>query len=654
MPWWEDWLDRPKAEPEPERLSFVLTMRSEFLGDCARYPGLAEAINRTQYLLPNMDRDDLIRAIREPAEVFRGEVEHALAERMADDALREKDPLPLVQHALMQMWNESPDKHLSLKGYKTALKPSRRDVPTRKGGPLGAILAGHADLVLDEITKRDPDMGEAVEFIFRALTRTDREGRGVRYPQRFGQLVQISGVGEKDTRTIVESFRREGVSFLTPYEGEEEIRDHTVIDISHEALIRTWPRMSDNTLDKEAEKPRGWIQREAQDALLWRWLAIQADNFRSNRGARLDTATVRRVGPWFDRIRQSPEWARRHLVRSEECPTVIEEPEWQAVEELVMRSERRARRLQQFRRVVLLALIAGMIALIGTLGWYASRLRTEIVKQDSERREERIRRTGEYDQLSESFARTIEGNEPAANTERVSDEVAKAARRISSRDAVYLWAGTSPGIPNLVDSNGQLVPPGRTRRNARYTLHQPTIVRRGFPTPRGAETSFGVLRQGSAVIVSEVASIRVGRRNEYWISGRVAGPLHAQVHLSLAENSRLSLGVTTELGRDLRRQLIRANYNVGEPSISGAAAGRLNVFFRHAEDSGPAGRLAVTVTRWFGFNASLHGLAVTAAQGSNCDGVGRGELLLMLDFSAPSPPPPPAPTEPPVPATTPS
>jgi hypothetical protein len=36
----------------------AVTMRSEFLGECARFDGLAEAVNRTQYLVPRMDRED--------------------------------------------------------------------------------------------------------------------------------------------------------------------------------------------------------------------------------------------------------------------------------------------------------------------------------------------------------------------------------------------------------------------------------------------------------------------------------------------------------------------------------------------------------------------------------------------------------------------
>jgi hypothetical protein len=38
-------------------LHVIVTMRSEFLGECARFAGFAETINRTQYLVPRMDDD---------------------------------------------------------------------------------------------------------------------------------------------------------------------------------------------------------------------------------------------------------------------------------------------------------------------------------------------------------------------------------------------------------------------------------------------------------------------------------------------------------------------------------------------------------------------------------------------------------------------
>ena len=79
-------------------------MRSEFLGHCARFEGLAEAVNKTQYLLPRMERPALLRAICEPATLYGGEVSQELAERLIADAGGSQDQLPLIQHGLMRLW----------------------------------------------------------------------------------------------------------------------------------------------------------------------------------------------------------------------------------------------------------------------------------------------------------------------------------------------------------------------------------------------------------------------------------------------------------------------------------------------------------------------------------------------------------------------
>ena len=83
----------------------VITMRSDFLGDCALFTGLPEAINDGQYLTPRLSRDDRA-AITGPARVFGGEVEPALVNHLLNEIGPDPDQLPLLQHALMRMWVE--------------------------------------------------------------------------------------------------------------------------------------------------------------------------------------------------------------------------------------------------------------------------------------------------------------------------------------------------------------------------------------------------------------------------------------------------------------------------------------------------------------------------------------------------------------------
>ena len=87
------------------QIYIVLTMRSDFLGQCSTFLGLPEALNDAQYLCPRLTRDQLAEAIEGPANVFEAEVEPGLVTQIINDAGANSDQLPLVQHVLARMWN---------------------------------------------------------------------------------------------------------------------------------------------------------------------------------------------------------------------------------------------------------------------------------------------------------------------------------------------------------------------------------------------------------------------------------------------------------------------------------------------------------------------------------------------------------------------
>src|SRR5262245_51550026 len=86
----------------------VITMRSDFLGDCTLFLDLPEAINEGQFLTPRLTRDQLQEAIEAPASMFHGQIESALVNRLLNDAGTHPDQLPLLQHVLMRMWTLAP------------------------------------------------------------------------------------------------------------------------------------------------------------------------------------------------------------------------------------------------------------------------------------------------------------------------------------------------------------------------------------------------------------------------------------------------------------------------------------------------------------------------------------------------------------------
>jgi hypothetical protein len=279
------------SESPPDGLFVLVTMRSEFLGLCSRFPGLAEAINRSQYLLPRMDTENLLRAIREPALLYGGMVTERLAERLIVDARGSEDELPLVQHGLSQLWSTRPIDQadvLDIGAY-----PS--------GRALSLLISDHADDVMEAAVGKDPAGVKIVEEFFRALTAINSDGHAIRRPQHFRELLDVTGASEVRLRSILDAFRRPGVSFVTPY-PPTDIEPDTLIDISHEALIRHWKKISDPQV--------GWLQREFRDGLIWQSLRVQTEAFLSNRRNLLTEATTDARSTWLKNRNRA--WAARY------------------------------------------------------------------------------------------------------------------------------------------------------------------------------------------------------------------------------------------------------------------------------------------------------------------------------------------------------
>jgi energy-coupling factor transporter ATP-binding protein EcfA2 len=95
----------PLAAEKP--IYVVLTMRSDYLGKCAQFRGLPEALNDAQYLVPQMSRDQLREAIEGPIALAGSEISNALVDRLLNDAGDDPDLLPVLQHALFRVWEKS-------------------------------------------------------------------------------------------------------------------------------------------------------------------------------------------------------------------------------------------------------------------------------------------------------------------------------------------------------------------------------------------------------------------------------------------------------------------------------------------------------------------------------------------------------------------
>ena len=229
-------------------------MRSDFIGDCAYFHGLPEAVSATQFLVPNLTRSQLEDAIRKPVEKGGGDIEPELVERLLNDCGDELDQLPVLQHCLMRLWDRA--------GVASADGPRRLTRQTYDDvGRMTESLSRHAD----EILRRCAGKELAVEQAFRALSEFDREGRAMRRALRFDKLLAETGVSEADLHAVLDSFRAPTYSFLVPPSSvAPTLAPDDRVDIGHETLLRRWKKMAGD--DRQRGSRDGPCQRKAGSA----------------------------------------------------------------------------------------------------------------------------------------------------------------------------------------------------------------------------------------------------------------------------------------------------------------------------------------------------------------------------------------------------
>lgn len=267
----------------------VMTMRSDFIGDCDNFYGLPEAINRSLYLVPRLTREQLRQAIEGPIHLFGGAIAEDLLNRVLEDIGDKSDQLPPMQHALMRTWerwqSKNPrgsDSQLGLSHYEAA-------------GTITNALSNDADAALNGLT---PYELKIAQRIFCALTDTDENNRRIRRPAQLGEIFAVAEADPTTVSNIILRFTTDGRSFLTVSGGSQT--RNLLIDISHESLIRQWRQLSK------------WIDAENNSRDLYLRLANAANRHRTGRAELWRGVDLQDALAWREHNNPNAAWAARY------------------------------------------------------------------------------------------------------------------------------------------------------------------------------------------------------------------------------------------------------------------------------------------------------------------------------------------------------
>jgi tetratricopeptide (TPR) repeat protein len=267
----------------------VLTMRSDFLGDCARFPGLPEAVNEGQFLIPRLTREERRAAIAGPIAVGGGEISPVLLTRLVNDVGDNPDQLSILQHALNRTWAQwqregHGNEPISLADYEAI-------------GTMAHALDQHAERAFAELkTERQRRL---CEVVFQALTEKGSDARGIRRPTDFATLCAIANASREEVEAVLDVFRKPSRSFLMP-PAPERVGTTTVIDISHESLMRVWNRLNE------------WVEREAESGARYRRLVQSAALYAKGSAGLMTDPELAFMLKWQQGWQPTAAWAERY------------------------------------------------------------------------------------------------------------------------------------------------------------------------------------------------------------------------------------------------------------------------------------------------------------------------------------------------------
>ena len=272
----------------------VLTMRTDFLGDCDLFYGLPETMNRGRYLVPRLSRKQLKQAIAGPARLSGTRLAPRLLDHLLNQLGDRTDRLPVLQHTLARTWDRW--RHDGAEGDIDLEHYNHKDV-----GGLEHALSRHAAEVLGECD------ADATARVFKCLTASDASHRRVRRPAALSTIVAETALAESEVTAVLDRFAAPGRNFVVRSPGRTP--GDPRVDISHESLIRQW------------ETLRNWVDTERKAGAEFTDLAKKAGAW-----ARHDAELLR--GRELARARRqlrttAPAWASRYSQRPDDHAGVV-------------------------------------------------------------------------------------------------------------------------------------------------------------------------------------------------------------------------------------------------------------------------------------------------------------------------------------------
>ena len=382
----------------------VCTMRSDYIGQCSAFRGLPEYIGFSQFFVPRLKRKDLKQVIEEPAILSGNRISQRLIERLIYDIAEGVDQLPILQHALSQIWlvadhgrREMDLIHYAMVGGMPAIELPEEEQPEFKKWfnnlpllrqkyyqetGLNKVIEIHASSLYENAweyyNSNHPDSPitqqgakRIIALTFSCLTKIDNS-RAVRNLMSLGEITGIinsSAYAPEVVSEVLSIYREEGNSFIRPFKTEDpatyKISTDTVLDITHESLIRNWNKLNI------------WANQEFEFYSTYQDFKKQLDRWKKSRksnGFLLPIGPLTYFENWYNKCKPNVGWIKRYseIHEDQTKATAHANVILTDIRDFIGRSARKVAITRAFMKYgpQRIAIIAAIVIMLGLSGYY--------------------------------------------------------------------------------------------------------------------------------------------------------------------------------------------------------------------------------------------------------------------------------------------
>jgi len=339
----------------------IIALRSDFISECAQFKVFTQLLNNSNFLVSKMTRENFREVITGPVKLAGAKIDKDLVEVLISDINERSDQLPILQHALMRTWNrwqelEEPDRPIGLSDYLSI-------------GTVKDAISRHAD---EEYEKLGHAGKRICEKLFKLITGKDPDNKGIRYPANINTIRSAIPCTLEELTEVVDKFRASSISILTPYYNIA-LDDESIIDLSHEILIRLWERL------------KKWVDEEAVSVQTYLHLSESSALYQQGKAGLLKPPDLQLVLKWRDESKPTLMWAQKYNPAYERAMVYLRTSEKEYLEVENRKARQHRWRLNRIR--IISSILGGILILTAVLlaGVSVSKVSADNKRKEAER-----------------------------------------------------------------------------------------------------------------------------------------------------------------------------------------------------------------------------------------------------------------------------